>query len=31
MTMTFTGVYLGLFASKGEVYFDYFTVKQLTQ
>ena len=29
MMMTFTGVYLGLFASRGEAYFDYFTVKQL--
>lgn len=29
MMMTFTGTYLGLFASNGTAYFDYFTVREL--
>jgi alpha-N-arabinofuranosidase len=29
MIMTFTGTYLGLFASNGEAYFDYFTLRQI--
>ena len=31
MTMTFTGTFLGLFASKGEAYFKYFRVQALNR